>query len=111
MGTIISRTTVQAWRAFQDTPPKNYAFLYGRREQSLLLESLRYINLTIYSHSMMLISSLLQKNWFGPKREVSEQPFYIYLNYLSIYFSPVLFSILLEMIVPERGWRYAPLLL
>ena len=108
MGTIISRTTVQAWQAFQDIPSKNYAFLYGRREQSLLLESLRYFNLTIYSHSMM---SLLQKNWFGPKREVSKQPFYIYLNYLSIYFSPVLFSILLEMIVPERGWRYAPLLL
>ena len=75
MGTIISRTTVQAWQAFQDIPPKNYAFLYGRREQSLLLESLRYFNLTIYSHSMMSISSLLQKNWFGPKREVSKQPF------------------------------------
>ena len=77
MGTIISRTTVQAWQAFQDIPPKNYTFLYGRREQSLLLESLRYFNLTIYSHSKMLISSLLQKNWFGPKREVSKQPFYI----------------------------------
>ena len=102
MGTIISRTTVQAWEAFQDIPSKNYAFLYGRREQSLLLGELRYFNLTIYSQSMMLISSLLQKNWFGPKREVNSL-FNIYLNYLSIYFSPVLFSILLEMIVPERG--------